>query len=61
MGSIRLRAHIAWAVILLAAASPAAGDETAYLMYVKGSEGPPAQASAYLILSHPRTLPLSHR
>jgi hypothetical protein len=42
MESIRLWAHIVSAVALLAAPSPAAGDETAYLMYVKGSEGPPA-------------------
>jgi hypothetical protein len=41
MGSIRW-AHVVSAVALLAAASPAAADETAYLMYVKGSEGPPA-------------------
>jgi hypothetical protein len=42
MGSIRAWTHIVSAVALLAAASPAAADETAYLMYVKGSEGPPA-------------------
>jgi hypothetical protein len=42
MGSIRLRAHIACAAVMLAVAAQAAADETAYLMYVKGSEGPPA-------------------
>jgi hypothetical protein len=43
MGSIRLWAHIVSAVALLVAATaPAAADETAYLMYIKGSEGPPA-------------------
>ncbi|MGA7490351.1 MAG: hypothetical protein WBW74_25805 [Xanthobacteraceae bacterium] len=38
----RLRPHVAFAVVLLAAAHPARADEVAYLMYVKGSEGPPA-------------------
>ena len=38
----RLRPHVAFAAVLLAAAHPARGDEVAYLMYVKGSEGPPA-------------------
>jgi hypothetical protein len=42
MGSIRLRAHIACAAVMLAVAAPAAAEETAYLMYIKGSEGPPA-------------------
>jgi hypothetical protein len=42
MGSIRLWAPIVSAAVLFVAAAPAAADETAYLMYVKGSEGPPA-------------------
>jgi hypothetical protein len=42
MGSIRLQAHIACAAVMLTVAAPAAAEEAAYLMYVKGSEGPPA-------------------
>jgi hypothetical protein len=42
MGSIRLWAPIVSATVWLAAAAPAAAEENAYLMYVKGSEGPPA-------------------
>jgi hypothetical protein len=42
MGSIRLWAHIACVTVMLSLAAPAAADETTYLMYVKGSEGPPA-------------------
>src|SRR5712692_4430236 len=40
----RLGAHAAilCAVASLAMAAPATADETAYLMYIKGSEGPPA-------------------
>jgi hypothetical protein len=34
--------HVASALVLLATAAPVAADEVAYLMYVKGSEGPPA-------------------
>ena len=36
------RAAVLCAVASLAVAAPAAADETAYLMYLKGSEGPPA-------------------
>ena len=42
MGSIRLWAHIACAAMMFALAAPAVAEEAAYLMYVKGSEGPPA-------------------
>jgi hypothetical protein len=42
MGSIRLWVHIACSAVMLALAAPAVAEETAYLMYVKGSEGPPA-------------------
>jgi hypothetical protein len=42
MGRPRLWLHIASALVLIAGAVPAAADEVAYLMYVKGSEGPPA-------------------
>jgi hypothetical protein len=42
MAGPRLRAHVASALVLLATAAPVAADEVAYLMYVKGSEGPPA-------------------
>src|SRR5262245_66327671 len=36
------RAAVLCAVASLAVAAAASADETAYLMYVKGSEGPPA-------------------
>ena len=42
MGRPRLCVYIASALVLLVGAAPAAADEVAYLMYVKGSEGPPA-------------------
>src|SRR5215813_9738383 len=42
MGRSRLYLHIAFVLVLLAGIAPAAADEVAYLMYVKGSEGPPA-------------------
>jgi len=40
--SLGARAAVLCAVASLALAAPASADETAYLMYLKGSEGPPA-------------------
>jgi hypothetical protein len=40
--SLYARAALVCAVTSLVVAAPAAADETAYLMYLKGSEGPPA-------------------
>ena len=40
--SLGARAAVLCAVASLAVAAPASADETAYLMYLKGSEGPPA-------------------
>src|SRR5262249_56404208 len=40
--SLGARAAVVGAVAALALAAPARADETAYLMYLKGSEGPPA-------------------
>ena len=40
--SLGARVAVLCAVASLAVAAPAAADETAYLMYLKGSEGPPA-------------------
>jgi len=40
--SLGARAAVLGALAALALAAPASADETAYLMYLKGSEGPPA-------------------
>src|SRR5262249_58592725 len=40
--SLGARAAVLCAVASLAVAAAASADETAYLMYLKGSEGPPA-------------------
>jgi hypothetical protein len=40
--SLGARAALLGALAALALAAPASADETAYLMYLKGSEGPPA-------------------
>jgi hypothetical protein len=40
--SLGTRAALLGALAALALAAPASADETAYLMYLKGSEGPPA-------------------
>src|SRR5262245_42057420 len=40
--SLGARVAVLCAVASLALAAPASADETAYLMYLKGSEGPPA-------------------
>jgi hypothetical protein len=40
--SIGARATVLCAIASFAVAAPASADETAYLMYLKGSEGPPA-------------------
>ena len=38
----RLRAPLLCAALLCALASPAGAEDVPYLMYVRGSEGPPA-------------------
>jgi len=40
--SLGARATVLCAIASFAVAAPASADETAYLMYLKGSEGPPA-------------------
>lgn len=40
--SLGVRAAVLSAIALLTATAAAGADETAYLMYIKGSEGPPA-------------------
>jgi hypothetical protein len=40
--SLGMRATLLCAIASFAVAAPASADETAYLMYLKGSEGPPA-------------------
>jgi len=40
--SLGVRATLLCAIASFAVAAPASADETAYLMYLKGSEGPPA-------------------
>ena len=42
LASVGARATVLTAVAALTLAAPAAADATAYLMYLKGSEGPPA-------------------
>src|SRR6478609_5107469 len=37
-----LRAHVLCAALLLSLAGPAGAEDVLYLMYVRGSEGPPA-------------------
>ncbi len=47
-GFRRLAAMISAATMLIFAAGPAAAAETAYLMYVRNSEGPPATPTRVL-------------
>ncbi len=42
LARVGARATVLTAVVALTLAAPAAADATAYLMYLKGSEGPPA-------------------